>query len=395
MSTTYQQDRPVGRPRTKSMLSFSSHRSSGSVGKSGKMDPAETQREKTHRRMTSKNDPNLAMKEMQPGQAALEQTTIDSLRGIQHKDMHGNVITDPDRSNPTRPRLERPLDTIRAFEAAIDGSYNKRSSMIRPESRDGFQSRRSSYYQGFGNHQARFNGEGGYHDAGGYSNGFNGAGRMGQPRPESYNDGYNRSSPAPFRDSRRMSTRNHSDPVLYGSNRNGNYPPQNHHYQHSYDAATTGSGSGSYGTEPWGNSTDPSSENSSVDKIPQPPKPDLAEQYGFTGFGGAPEFRGPIIEEVSQDAPAYGHPGYGQRMQGYGQQGYPPVQNGRMGGHGGQGNDLPPPPPPHKQGASSQGSNRLQSARKPSVSTAPLSVSRSDTGEKRKSWLKRRFSKNA
>lgn len=31
---------------------------------------------------------------------------------------------DPDLSNPTRPRLERPLDTIRSFEAAIYGSYN-------------------------------------------------------------------------------------------------------------------------------------------------------------------------------------------------------------------------------------------------------------------------------
>ncbi|KAL4866490.1 hypothetical protein BDV12DRAFT_132447 [Aspergillus spectabilis] len=42
-----------------------------------------------------------------------------SLSGIQHLDRQGKVITDPDRSNPTRPRLERPLDTIRGFEAAI------------------------------------------------------------------------------------------------------------------------------------------------------------------------------------------------------------------------------------------------------------------------------------
>ena len=34
---------------------------------------------------------------------------------------------DPDHSNPTRPRLERPLDTIRSFEAAIDG-HNRRQS---------------------------------------------------------------------------------------------------------------------------------------------------------------------------------------------------------------------------------------------------------------------------
>ncbi|KAL5337987.1 hypothetical protein BJX70DRAFT_218597 [Aspergillus crustosus] len=42
-----------------------------------------------------------------------------SLGGIQHVDRQGKVIADPDRSNPTRARLERPLDTIRGFEAAI------------------------------------------------------------------------------------------------------------------------------------------------------------------------------------------------------------------------------------------------------------------------------------
>jgi hypothetical protein len=30
------------------------------------------------------------------------------------------ILGDPDLSNPTRARLERPLDTIRSFEAAID-----------------------------------------------------------------------------------------------------------------------------------------------------------------------------------------------------------------------------------------------------------------------------------
>ena len=68
------------------------------------------------------------------------------LRDMEHRDLDGNVIgmtfcqhhiamaahdilaVDPDRSNPTRPRLERPLDTIRSFEAAIDGSYSRRQS---------------------------------------------------------------------------------------------------------------------------------------------------------------------------------------------------------------------------------------------------------------------------
>jgi hypothetical protein len=42
---------------------------------------------------------------------------------------------DPDLSNPTRRRTERPLETIRSFEAAIDGEYNRKrreSVMLRP-----------------------------------------------------------------------------------------------------------------------------------------------------------------------------------------------------------------------------------------------------------------------
>lgn len=53
---------------------------------------------------------------------------------------------DPDRSNPTRNRFERPLDTIRAFEAAIDGGYN-RNSILRSDSESVANwSRRGSYY---------------------------------------------------------------------------------------------------------------------------------------------------------------------------------------------------------------------------------------------------------
>lgn len=76
---------------------------------------------------------------------AVEQVTLESIRAIQHRDANGEVISmesihpprsqwtvteiqvaDPDRSNPTRPRFERPLDTIRSFEAAINGAYDKR-----------------------------------------------------------------------------------------------------------------------------------------------------------------------------------------------------------------------------------------------------------------------------
>ncbi|KAL4942718.1 hypothetical protein BDV06DRAFT_221907 [Aspergillus oleicola] len=49
-----------------------------------------------------------------------ELVPTSSLASIQHLDRHGKVIADPDRSNPTRPRLERPLETLRGFEAAIN-----------------------------------------------------------------------------------------------------------------------------------------------------------------------------------------------------------------------------------------------------------------------------------
>jgi hypothetical protein len=86
--------------------------------------------------------------------AALEKSTMGSLRGGTYCDVYGNPISthgsfvrnrnvdanrcptaDPDLSNPTRRRTERPLETIRSFEAAIDGEYNRKrreSVMFRP-----------------------------------------------------------------------------------------------------------------------------------------------------------------------------------------------------------------------------------------------------------------------
>lgn len=55
---------------------------------------------------------------------SLPRYTINSLRTTW---LIINEIADPDRSNPTRSRWERPLDTIRSFEAAIDGNYARKS----------------------------------------------------------------------------------------------------------------------------------------------------------------------------------------------------------------------------------------------------------------------------
>ncbi|KAF9894474.1 hypothetical protein FE257_007977 [Aspergillus nanangensis] len=71
--------------------------------------------------LSSKADPNQALREAQPmANMGGPDSHLFSLRSMQHRDAEGKVIADPDRSNPTRNRLERPLDTIRAFEAAIE-----------------------------------------------------------------------------------------------------------------------------------------------------------------------------------------------------------------------------------------------------------------------------------
>lgn len=55
-------------------------------------------------------------------------SSVSHTWGSSEKSVSNAWIADPDLSNPTRPRMERPLDTIRSFEAAIDGSYNRRAS---------------------------------------------------------------------------------------------------------------------------------------------------------------------------------------------------------------------------------------------------------------------------
>lgn len=211
-------------------------------------------------------------------------------------------------------------------------------------------------------------------DAGGYY-----ANRMSYSRPDSIIDNYG-IVPNQYGSGRRFGPRNHSDPALYGHNSTqGVYP--SHGHQQSYDTVASAS-NGSHATDQWGNSTDPSSENSSIDRVQTAPKPDLGEAYGFNGFGGAPQFQGPILEEHGHGAPGYGHPGYGQSQ----------VAAGN--GHPYQGNDAPAPPPhltskeagpkvPIKLGGSAVvGSSTVGSRLPPTVDT-----------DKRKSWLKRRFSK--
>ncbi|KAJ5937078.1 hypothetical protein N7466_003528 [Penicillium verhagenii] len=71
--------------------------------------------------LQTKADPNMALHEAQPMTMAINgDYNRLSLGSMQHKDREGKIIADPDRCNPTRNRMERPLDTIRSFQTAID-----------------------------------------------------------------------------------------------------------------------------------------------------------------------------------------------------------------------------------------------------------------------------------
>lgn len=158
---------PQRRPRARSVLSFTSNKNRKSIGSFSRATLTETSKEKAAHRVTSKADPTKAINEAQPGgwspvagqQALLWINTsnkiISSYRGraSNHGIYSGDTApryerryykygehlllpvqsttadiwpADPDRSNPTRPRFERPLDTIRSFEAAMNGAYDKR-----------------------------------------------------------------------------------------------------------------------------------------------------------------------------------------------------------------------------------------------------------------------------
>ncbi|EPE29675.1 hypothetical protein GLAREA_00835 [Glarea lozoyensis ATCC 20868] len=348
------------RPRAKSGFSFHSHKSSGSAD-NGKLKLVESHGEKEANRLHSKADPSMALSEAEPSEIANDfRSSLQSIRGIQHRDSQGIPIADPDRSNPTRNRWERPLDTIRAFEAAIDGNYRK--SYIHSDSSD-IQSnynRRSSYYGGT---QVSHDDRPRYIPNAGRSMSYT-------PRPEStygYNrpgresyygsgDGtpYNAAGPSNgYYPNRARYPRTASEPQF----NNGVYPSPGN--QQSYETVTTASGSGS---DPIGYSTDPSSENSSVDRIaPQVPIKEPQETYGFNGFGTTPQFA--------------------------------PQANGMNGQRGPHGYvEQQGPPPPRKLGKSSP--SQPMKLGDTSGNVGPPPTQRPDVGEKRKSWFGKRFSKS-
>ncbi|KKA25587.1 hypothetical protein T310_0392 [Rasamsonia emersonii CBS 393.64] len=327
-------------------LGGKSDRSHGSGRKSSL---TETPEEKAKRTLHTKADPTLAMNEAQPA--------------------------DPDISNPTRPRYERPLETIRSFEAAIEGSYNNRR-MSSLESNGGY-SRPGSYYGmasigkysfrvekltwccvigGNANHNR-------YSDQGNYP-----YGRGSYSRPDSYVDnnyqGSQQYSPHyPYNQYRgqrpRQNGRMNSE-YGYGGNAANFYPQQS--YQRSNDNMTAGSGSNN--TDQWGNSTDPSSVNSSMDRLQQQlqngqKQESPQETYGFSGFGDSPQLDTSFQEHAAPKPPPHG----GQNTYTNGANAY-----------------SQPPPPPSKNDTPESANNK--------------GTLKKNGSEKRQSWFKKRFSRS-
>ncbi|GAB7341623.1 hypothetical protein MBLNU457_7821t2 [Dothideomycetes sp. NU457] len=286
----------------------------------------------------------------------LEKTTLEALRNNEYKDVNGNIITEPDLANPTRPRWERPLDTIRSFEKAIDGGYQRRSMSRAGSDFDGGNqaaSRRTSYY-GYDSgpspvrHQS---------SAGGYYN----------SRRSEYFDPYGQApNAAP---SRNRFGRNYSG--NFSENRNSYYGNGygQHSYNQSYDAAA-----GSDSTGPWNSHTDPSSENSSLDRangIMKPVHtPDPMNGYAMDQYGNDA-----IMEEGGSDD--YGYPTNMRR---------------------GQNVPLPPqhstPPPRKTIQLGGGGGSPQDSAFASQGGSLPSTARPTPTNEKRKSFFGRKFGKN-
>lgn len=157
-------------------------------------------------------------------------------------------------------------------------------------------------------------------------------------------------------------------------------------YHQSRDTVMTGGTGGSSSQQSEGHySTDPSSEHGSIDRGGPVKQPDLGEQYGFSGFGNNSQ---PIHEELGN----YGYQN-GQNGNGYYQQ--PHHQQQQQ-----QAYDYPPPVPskgngqPMPNNPNAMKLNGQQNSGGTPARPGVLTRKGTESSEKRKSWFKKRFSKN-
>ncbi len=196
---------------------------------------------------------------------------------------------------------------------------------------------------------------------GGRSNGY---------RPDSYYDNNVRPSNG-YYPSRARYPRTATEPNF--NNGTGVYPVNGN--PQSYETVATASGSGSSG-EPLGYSTDPSSENSSVDRIQSTGIPEQMNYNGANNYSGTSNYQGSN----------YASNGYG----GYpGKQSEMPMMSG-----GYQGQNGGPPPPPRKESASIPPRVPIKLGQSAGGPPTSYQAPRPGAGEKRKSWFGKRFSKN-
>lgn len=201
------------------------------------------------------------------------------------------------------------------------------------------------------NHQGNgYGGRGQSYRNDGYANG-NGS------RPDSYYDNNNNNNG--YFPNRSRYPRNDSEPAL--NTMAGVYPPNGN--AQSYETVTTAAGSGS-SAEPLGYSTDPSSDNSSFDRVAPMSKADYGNNSPSNGQYG--------YQSGQQQYPV------GGAQQGYLAAGYPSQNNGPLPPV----KDRAPPRVPIKLGKSAPGEPTPQYDL---PKAAP---------DKRKSWFSKRFSKS-
>jgi hypothetical protein len=190
----------------------------------------------------------------------------------------------------------------------------------------------------------------------------------GMSRPDSYYDNNSRPSNG-YYPSRARYPRTASEPQF--NNATGIYPVQG--VQQSYETVTTASGSGSSG-DPLGYSTDPSSDNSSLDRIQPPSVPEHSFANGLN-YGVTQN------NQVANYVPN-GYAGYS------GKQAEMPMMTGSYQGPVGG-----PPPPPRKEIAQGPPRGPIKLGSSASNGQTTYQPSRPGVGEKRKSWFGKRFSK--
>jgi hypothetical protein len=176
-----------------------------------------------------------------------------------------------------------------------------------------------------------------------------------------------------------------SEPVIQRYNNNNVYSTPG--YGQTRDTVNTGGSNGS-ASDQWHNTTDPSSDNSSVERIkaegqhgeygyPTPQREPISEDGHYTYSNGGPH--NPTYMSGAAGGPAGG-----------------PVGGPKAPGEyfGQQFNGGPPPPPPKGGAVQPPAARQVIKLSNSGSATTPDGRPSLSTEPKRKSWLKRRFSKN-